>query len=59
MSAPVRIPSACILAAVAGPMPWNFPTGRFSTKAGPAFGVMTNRPSGFFSPDAILARNLL
>ena len=35
------------------------PTGRPSTKAGPILGVMTNRPSGLRSSEAILARNLL
>ena len=47
------------LGSVTGPIPWNFPTGRLSTKAGPILGVMTNRPSGLRSSDAILARNLL
>ena len=40
------MPSAFIFAPVAGPMPWNFPTGSVSTKAGPISGVITNSPSG-------------
>ena len=43
-SSPVLMPSRSILALVAGPMPWNFPTGRVSTKPGPISGVMTKRP---------------
>ena len=32
-SAPVRIPSRSIFAAVAGPTPWNLPTGSAATKS--------------------------
>ena len=35
-----------IFAVVAGPMPWNFPTGRFRRSPAPSSGVMTNSPSG-------------
>ena len=58
-SRPVWIPSRFILAEVAGPMPWNLPTGKASTKAGPILGVMTNSPSGLRWSEASLARNLL
>lgn len=46
-------------AAVAGPMPWNLPTGRVSTNAGPVSGGMTYWPLGLRGSDASLARNLL
>src|SRR6202012_3356219 len=46
MSRPVWRPSEFILALVAGPMPWNLPTGRASTNAGPISGVMTYWPFG-------------
>ena len=36
------MPRRLILAAVAGPMPWNLATGKLSTKAGPISGVITN-----------------
>ena len=50
---------ACICAAVAGPTPWNFATGRASTNAAPSSGMMANWPFGLRWPDASLARNLL
>ena len=40
-SAPVKIPSRSILAAVAGPTPWNFLIVSAWTKAGPVRGVIT------------------
>jgi hypothetical protein len=46
MSDPVKMPRLCILAFVAGPMPWNLPTGSVSTKPGPISGVMSYRPLG-------------
>src|SRR6202049_4050963 len=46
------MPSAFILATVAGPTPWNLPTGSPSTNAGPILGVMTNKPpSGLRCPE--------
>ena len=45
---PVSIPSQFIFVVVAGPTPWNFSIGKFSTKVSPIFGVMTKRPSGLF-----------
>lgn len=41
---PVSIPYSRMRSAVAGPTPWNFLTGRVSTKPGPFFGVMTAWP---------------
>jgi hypothetical protein len=58
-SAPVRMPSASIRAAVAGPMPWKRETVSDSTKPAPCSGVMTKRPSGLRMSLASLARNLL
>ena len=46
-SAPVKMPSAFILAAVTGPTPWNLATERAATNAGPISGVMTYCPFGF------------
>ena len=40
------MPRLFIFRVVAGPTPWNFPTGNVSTKAGPMLGVMTKSPSG-------------
>ena len=37
-SAPVSMPSGCILAAVTGPTPWNLAIGSDSTKPGPISG---------------------
>jgi hypothetical protein len=50
---------AFIFALVAGPMPWNLPTGRASTNAGPISGVMTYWPFGLRWSEANFARNLL
>ena len=36
-----------MFALVAGPMPWNLPTGSVSMNAGPISGVMTYWPFGF------------
>ena len=47
-----------IFAAVAGPTPWNFLTGRLATKSGPAFGGITACPFGLLRSLAIFARNL-
>ena len=47
-SSPVSIPSRFVFVVVAGPTPWNFSIGKFSTKVSPIFGVMTKRPSGLF-----------
>ena len=51
-SSPVSIPSRFIFVVVAGPTPWNFSIGKFSTKVSPIFGVMTKRPSGLFRSEA-------
>ena len=41
-SAPVSMPRACILAVVFGPTPWNFATGRITTKASAWSGMIAN-----------------
>src|SRR5580704_6535168 len=43
---PVKMPRAFIFALVAGPIPWNLPTGRAFTKVGPISGETTNCPLG-------------
>jgi drug/metabolite transporter (DMT)-like permease len=52
-------PSAFIFALVAGPMPWNLPTGKDSTKTGPISGVMTYWPFGLRWSEVSFARNFL
>ena len=52
------IPAARSLAAVFGPTPQSASTGSFWRKSSMRSGAITVRPSGFFQPDAILARNL-
>ena len=52
-------PSRFIFAIVAGPTPWNLPTGSVSMNPGPILGAMTNSPSGLRWSEASLARNLL
>jgi hypothetical protein len=46
ISRPVWRPSEFILALIAGPIPWNLPTGSTSTKTGPISGAMTYWPWG-------------
>src|ERR1700751_1117651 len=41
------MPSACILAAVFGPTPWNFAIGSVATKASASSGRIANWPFGF------------
>ena len=44
--------------AVFGPTPQSASTGSFTRNASIRSGAITVRPSGFFQPDAIFARNL-
>ena len=53
------MPSSCNRASVTLPTPGNRPTGSGARKASTWCGRITNRPSGFFQSEAILARNLL
>ena len=53
------MPRARSLPAVTGPTPQSASTGSFCRKASTRSGLITVRPSGFFQPDAIFARNLL
>jgi hypothetical protein len=59
MSMPVKMPRAFFFALVAGPIPWNLPTGNASTTAGPIAGVITYWPFGSRWSEASFARNLL
>ena len=54
----VAIPEARSLPAVTGPTPHNASTGSFRRNRSTRSGAMTVRPSGFFQPEAIFARNL-
>ena len=58
-SAPVWIPSLCILAAVTFPIPKNFSMGSFSINPTAFSGAIRYNPSGLSMSDAIFARNLL
>ena len=51
-------PTARRRRAVTGPTPDSASTGRSRRNASTRSGAITVRPSGFFQPDAILARNL-
>jgi hypothetical protein len=59
MSTSRWIPAARSLAAVLGPTPHSASTGSPWRNPSMRSGEMTVRPSGFFQPEAILARNLL
>ena len=52
------MPAARSLPAVTGPTPQSASTGSSWRKRSTRSGAMTVRPSGFFQPDAIFARNL-
>ena len=52
------MPMARSFFAVTGPTPHSASTGSFCRKASTRSGGTTVRPSGFFQPEAILARNL-
>ena len=52
------MPAARSRAAVFGPTPHSASTGSFWRKSSMRSGAMTVSPSGFFQPEAILARNL-
>ncbi len=52
------MPSARSLPAVTGPTPQSASTGSFCRNGSIRSGAITVRPSGFFQPEAILARNL-
>ena len=52
------MPAARSLRAVTGPTPQSASTGSFCRKPSTRSGEITVRPSGFFQPEAILARNL-
>ena len=56
---PVDAARRAAVRAVTGPTPHNASTGSFCRKRSIRSGAMTVRPSGFFQPDAIFARNLL
>ena len=56
---PLWMPKLFSLGAVAGPIPWNLPTGSGSTNASPISGVMTYWPFGLRWSEASFARNLL
>ncbi|MNT31613.1 hypothetical protein D3C72_1674580 [compost metagenome] len=53
------MPSCSRRACVTLPTPGTLRTGKGSRKASTLLGRTTNRPSGLFQSDAILARNLL
>ncbi len=53
------MPASRSLAAVTGPTPHSASTGSCCRNASTRSGATTVRPSGFFQPEATLARNLL